>query len=235
MNAMGPARDLFTSSSNPFCTRFVRPGVIHYQFAASPTKVLGPLGCLDHYSAIIHNLSIVRFGQIVGPHGTGKSTLVASLLEWGDGDFAAVTAVHLCGPATISWWSHARHRLRAMRRVRSEQAGLVDGGLLVVDGAEQLGRSDWRRLLSLARRRGQAVLATSHRELAGMEVLHRTGNSPELIRSLTQWLVRGKPDHVLDQVNAALASRSLSESTNVRDLWFELYDGVQFSTRRASE
>ena len=59
-----------TSSSNPFATRFTRPGAIGYLF---------PLG-----NSAVGTVDLLRnnnwWGEIVGPHGSGKSSLLAELL-----------------------------------------------------------------------------------------------------------------------------------------------------------
>ena len=54
---------------NPFATRFVRPGAIPYRFAN------GLVG-RDRASLRQHDWR----GEIVGPHGSGKSTLVQTLI-----------------------------------------------------------------------------------------------------------------------------------------------------------
>src|SRR5436190_14964663 len=56
-------------TTNPFATRWVRPGVIPYYFAAGTTA-----------AALFEKLKENRWrGAIIGPHGCGKSTLLASL------------------------------------------------------------------------------------------------------------------------------------------------------------
>src|SRR5437764_10280820 len=57
-------------SSNPFATRFIRPGAIPFLFLDG-----------DSAEAIIERLKANHWrGQIVGEHGSGKSTLVATLI-----------------------------------------------------------------------------------------------------------------------------------------------------------
>src|SRR5262249_23632578 len=57
-------------SGNPFATRRVRPGAIPFLFPTGES--VGQL--LDRLRAA------GWWGQVVGPHGSGKSTLVAALL-----------------------------------------------------------------------------------------------------------------------------------------------------------
>ncbi len=59
------------AQSNPFSTRFVRPGALAYRF---------PPG--ESAATLVERLAASGWrGQIVGPHGSGKSTLVAALGE----------------------------------------------------------------------------------------------------------------------------------------------------------
>ena len=58
-----PAPD--AAKSNPFSTRFIRPGAIEYLFAPGQTA-----------DSLIDRLRHNQWrGQIIGPHGSGKSTL----------------------------------------------------------------------------------------------------------------------------------------------------------------
>ena len=57
--------------SNPFSTRFVRPGAVPYLFAPGQSA-----------DGLVRRLAGFGWrGQIIGPHGSGKSTLLAALAE----------------------------------------------------------------------------------------------------------------------------------------------------------
>ncbi len=59
---------------NPFSTCYTAPGKIPY-------NVTGEMGDAESFCAELHQrwLSSKRVGAILGPHGAGKSTLVAAL------------------------------------------------------------------------------------------------------------------------------------------------------------
>ena len=123
-------------SSNPFATRFTRPGAIEFLF---------PDG--ESAEGLVERLrSGLWQGEIVGPHGAGKSTLLATLsqslqaagrtivqatLHQGETSlpaalddwrsWSATTQVIVDGYEQLSWWS----RRRLARRVRDRQAGLL--------------------------------------------------------------------------------------------------------------
>ena len=86
-------------------------------------------------------------GAVVGPHGSGKSTLIRSLVPRLAGRGFAVHTARLteatpCLDAT--WWTR-------LRRVGGR-------AIAVVDGAERLGPITWRRLRYRARRAAGLVI-----------------------------------------------------------------------------
>jgi energy-coupling factor transporter ATP-binding protein EcfA2 len=209
--------------SNPFCTRFVRPGSIEYRFAADGSdenshKTLGEIvGRLDQH----------RAGLIVGAHGSGKTTLLHSLGPWLSEAFPDIAKVHLFAPPSQRMLDRLQHARRWATIVHGQQARLRDGGLLIIDGLEQLWHRDLRRLLRKTSRQGQTLLATSHSPLAGMTILHRTHVDGKLVSSLARSLLSDASTKVAEIVDHELQRQDWSRLTNVRDLWFELYDIVQ--------
>jgi hypothetical protein len=168
-----------------------------------------------------------RCGMIVGAHGSGKTTLLHSLRPMLRDVFSEIKNVQLSAPSSVCRLARRQHARRAAKQLYSRQAQLRRGGLLVVDGAEQLWRLDLAWLLRKAKRRGQAVLATSHRPVLGMTILHETKVTRGLVSSLTESLLAEASPRVAKIVRAELSRQDWSTLTNVRDLWFELYDVVQ--------
>ena len=64
-----------TMPSNPFATRFVRPGAMRYHFALGESETEAH----RRYRELVRDLVAKGAGLIVGPHGSGKSTLLRSL------------------------------------------------------------------------------------------------------------------------------------------------------------
>lgn len=118
------------------------------------------------------------------------------------------------------------HAQKNGRQVRQIVAATPSGTLVIVDGIEQLGRLDRWRLRQLVSRENRSILATSHRNLAGFRTLYHT----EVSRPLVEYLCR----RLLQSCNAATANvvldtireREITPRTDVRKLWFDLYDVV---------
>ncbi len=216
-----------TIASNPFCTRMVRPGSVEYRFCDKAGGAPTADDARSGYDEIVAKLLAHRFGVIVGAHGSGKTTLLHSLRTVLRDAFVDVEDVQLSGPPSVATLARCQHARRLAKQVYSHQDRLPRGGLLVVDGAEQLWRLGLAWLLRKAKRRGQAVLATSHWPVRGMTVLHETEVTSALVSSLTESLLAEASPKVAKIVRTELSRRDWSTLTNVRDLWFELYDVVQ--------
>lgn len=121
-----------SASSNPFCTRYVRPGALPYIF---------PPG--EDATALVHRLGENGWwGEIVGPHGAGKSALLATLDP----------AIRQAGRKTLLLELHDGQRRLPLDLDEQYRHDPFD--LLIVDGYEQLNRWVRFRLKRQCRRRG---------------------------------------------------------------------------------
>lgn len=247
---------------NPFSTRFTRPEAVAFQCSQSDPVVDPNIAVAGHSQAvtspfvseasadprlsgqhetvdtvelcyrIIRQLKSVRCGVIVGPHGSGKTTLIYALMPFlisvfeSDG-LAQVRRMQFTMPLVNTPWSRFRHARGSFHAAVDCLRGLQPGGLLVIDGVEQLSSRGLRSLLRKARRRDLFLLATSHTRVAGLSILHQTVVNVMLIQSLADRLLEDASPSVVEIVSRELKCRDLQACTNVRDLWFELYDIVQ--------
>jgi hypothetical protein len=190
--------------SNPFATRWTRPGAIRYDFDGR--------GTVD---GLVQRLAERGWqGAIVGPHGSGKSTLVAALLPAFESAGRTASVVHL------------HEGQRRLPEPHSRFDRLAQASLLVIDGYEQLGRFRRWHLAAQCRRVGCGLLVTSHRE-CGLPVLFRT--EPDL--SIVERLIgESLPPHG-GRISGADVHRAWQRhGPNVREVLFELYD--VFEARR---
>jgi hypothetical protein len=128
-------------SHNPFATRFVRPGVIRFRFPVEEST-----------HTLVKKLQAHRWhGEIVGPHGVGKSSLLATLLP----EIAAT------GRELIHIALHDGERILPCDT--PNWLSWTTNTLLAIDGYEQL--SSWSRwkLVWQCWWRGAGILITTHR------------------------------------------------------------------------
>ncbi len=178
--------------SNPFATCWTRPGALPF----SPSEVASVESCLELLEANQWR------GQILGPHGVGKSTLLVSIGQ----------ALESRG-LPVTWMRAGRDS--------DQLPPAADEAVLLVDSYECLPR--WRRWLWRRRR----LVATSHRP-AGLPTIASLRPTLGDAMKLFEWLTADRPTPVLP---GDLARSFASRRGNVREVWFDLYDLHERRTR----
>lgn len=201
--------------SNPFSTRYVRPGAIPFVFSRD--------GEADR---LIDRLAIHGWrGAILGPHGSGKSTLLATLLP-----FFTARAID-CRPISLhdgqrtlpgQWLGSSTTDAQTAERRMPER-------LLIIDGFEQLNRWNRWRVAQTCRRRHWGLLVTAHSEI-GLPIVHITRPEIDLFGQITAQL-QACDVRLITPGDAADAFRKADG--NVREALFDLYD--RYEQRRFSE
>jgi hypothetical protein len=190
-------------SSNPFATRFIRPGAIPFLFLDG-----------DSAEAIVERLKANHWrGQIIGEHGSGKSTLVATLVPLIEAAGRRVVVLKI-GPG--------ERRLPPV-----EKSLLTSGTQLMIDGYEQLSWWSRLRLRWLVGRSGAGLLVTGHSDV-GLLTLYATKSSEEVAAAVVNTLIANQ--------GSAIAAHEVAEAYgeaggNVRETLFKLFDVYQ--ARRA--
>jgi hypothetical protein len=192
--------------SNPFSSRFLEPGAIPFVFRDSES--LASLADRIRSSLEAPTKHRVKLA-IVGPHGTGKSTLLRHLSEHLD---CTATVLH----ATSNKWIAIDEILKAMRRKQP----------CLIDGYEQLPL--WGKTLLIARSKVNRVplCVTSHRLPWDFELLWETRIDPQVETHVIDTLLadadpRVKSD-LLDSQDWEKSRQKHRE--NLRESLFDMYD-----------
>lgn len=156
------------------------------------------------WDELLERLAALRFrAAIVGPHGHGKTTLLEDLGARLAGRGFRVRAVTL----------HEGNRRLAAPQRRELFKDLAPSDLLLLDGAEQLGRLVWLEVRTRARSAGGLVI-TSHRP-GLLPTLYECRTTPELLAGIVSELL-GR-EVVVEELFAR-------HEGNVRGALRELYD-----------
>lgn len=186
------------SGSNPFATRFIRPGMIPYVFPPGVTA-----------SSIIDQLAAQNWrGAILGPHGSGKSSLLAVLVPLLEETGKQVIQQQLQGGE------------RQLRWQELDTDNWNSRTLVVIDGYEQLG--SWQRILLRARCRleGAGLLVTAHGPV-GITPVFTTQPTVELTQSIVQQLLPSN-DKRIQPVD--IEREFTRHRRNIRETLLSLYD-----------
>lgn len=184
------------AADNPFASHRVES--VRYRLPGGWDALLGRLAAIGHRAAV------------VGGHGSGKTALLEAL-----------------GPRLVARGFELRRVRLSRERPALEPAAerlLLSGAgrrhLLVVDGAEQLGRAGWRRLVRGARTAGGLVVTGHHR--GPLPTLIECTTSPALLAGIVDELLAEAPSGGPRPPDPAALWRR--HRGNLRHALAELYD-----------
>jgi energy-coupling factor transporter ATP-binding protein EcfA2 len=198
-----------SAPSNPFATRFTRPGALEFSFPDGVTA-----------QTLIERLAAQGWwGQIVGPHGSGKSTLLQTLRA----------ALADAGRDVVGFRQRPRERRLAV--AHAETRHWSSATLVVIDGYEQLGWLSRRWIKSACRRAGAGLVATTHVDV-GLPLLWTTAPSEALARQLVARLLASEERPLIDDADVSRCYQQ--HAGNLREMLFALFDLYESRQRAPS-
>ncbi|MFN7733591.1 MAG: hypothetical protein ACK5OB_16965 [Pirellula sp.] len=194
-------------TSNPFSSKHFQPGAIPYRFPTAEAE-----------QSLLHHVcqeSLPRMA-IVGPHGSGKSTLVAHLLASPPLRQRYPALSHLRLSSSTPW----------IARMRAAWSSLERQNLVVIDGFEQFTSAQQRILRAVATFRRARLMVTSHADVAGFETLWKTAVDPVTEQYVIEHLLGDRSPSLARSILESpewLASRK-THGMNLRESLFDMYD-----------
>ena len=208
VQAIGTPGGLRWPDSNPFSVRWIDPRRVFFE------RLRGI--CLNQ---LMRQLEVEGgWGQIVGPHGSGKTTLVNQLEIQLLQRSAPVVKVVL---HRQGWHRGFQQALSATRR---------SGTRLIVDGFEQLPRFAQWVLRWLCGWRGCGLLVTSHRDVQ-LPWLVRTKASLAWVQQIVSRLLQSCPENLI--LEEDVRTCYYRQEGNLRETLVALYDLFEHRRRRA--
>lgn len=236
--------------TNPFSTRFVHPGKIPFAFPDCPRKFTqASYTCQDQRECRLRQLA-VRLNElpsgraaIVGPHGSGKSTLIHSLVPHlgsvaqfatpiqarpVDREIGHVTIRDESDQVTIYWYQfQAGSNVR--RVFLRDSSHWLPYSLLILDGFEQLGVFHRLQLALWRKVRKLKLLVTLHQRSRSFVTLFETAPNREILHLVIDTLCEKEPQ-VAQEAKKLLNQYALT--SNIRDALFDLYDWYEQRAER---
>ncbi len=195
--------------SNPFATCWTRPDVLsRYEQAGQGADEL-----------LVRLERTAWRGQVVGPHGAGKSSLLGEV------------ARRLPGKGRLPLWmpvemGKIRPAIQTIRRSADERT------VVLLEGFERASRWQQWRLLATCAGTGSGWLLTTHRKLLMTRetpVVARLEPTVETALHLYEHLTAEK---VTPITRNDVARSFQKQGANLRKVWFDLYEQHEAKTRQ---
>jgi DNA replication protein DnaC len=228
---------------NPFSTKNTSPGKIPYYFNKE-NFLLSQNKSLDFrddfqtqndellqqlHQGLYHlYLKFSNFGyrsQIVGQHGTGKTTLLIPLMNFLENCHHKIIFVSLHNHEfkfPISFWEDCKKVEEGFKK-EDETGYTKKPPVVVIDGYEQLSINQKAKILRLCFIRKMGILVTTHQPVWQIPILFQTKSSPKILEEIVSYLLK-KTGQTLPFDQSQYSTLFEQYHGNIRDIFFSLYD-----------
>ena len=218
---------------NPFSTRFTTPGTIPYYFPEEfchqikkecvnfKNYLFQSMVGADHLKmniCLLHLADRLKsnhcYGQIVGPHGSGKSTFIAALAL-----VLKQQNMHL-----VQEVLHDKQRIlpESFWKSLSQKPENPEKKIIaVIDGYEQLSWLQRFKLRCVCHQKHAGLILTSHKRIFSFPLLYTTRSSQEILEQIVDYLLELPCDFIREKTLSILMQK---HKNNIRDVLFALYD-----------
>ena len=194
-----------TAAANPFATRFISPGQIPYFFSA-PNELA---------RLVTKGSSLDWQAQIVGPHGSGKTTLAQELTRELQIWFDRIEFLIIRRFDDIQRCNDPKSSPPTQSKV--SQNDFDTNTMYVIDGIERLSWLQRKLLVTDCRKRGIGLLVTTHRRLSNLPILYETSFDADRFNKILSYLGSDQyADRYLQLAN--------KHGQDCREMLFALYD-----------
>ena len=205
--------------SNPFSTRYVQPGRIPFQLRSGVTVEQ----LIDSFLRVSP-----RQAAIVGPHGSGKSSLLETILKSFPGNYQIsqfrLNSDSARSEGSISRWVREGHCWN-------------ESTIVTIDGYEQLGWWAQYRIGRMIKKNESRLLVTTHKPIRSFSVLWTTQQDSQddayVLNKLlghTQQLTASPT--LMDEAIMRWSEIRLSYPTDMREALMQMYDWWEKKTAR---
>jgi hypothetical protein len=195
--------------ANPFAAESHAPGAIAWLGASGQRDLATLDAILDRLAPSASRRGAC--GQITGPHGTGKTTLLTHLAARARERGWIVSESR---PPSIAW-------PMALPTEPRDHVASDTPKLACIDSADQMSRARWALLRVRARVNGVMLLVTTHRDLGCVDVATREMDIV-LARRVLEHLAA--PGGLTLPSDAELGDMLARHNSSLRHVIFELYD-----------
>lgn len=225
-----------TRKRNPFSTTAIRPGEIPFladdAFVADVVRLWEQSG---------------QSGQIIGPHGVGKTTLAIAIEEKVSNRFSCTRRIIVrtgrrCG--FCPFWDVDLQRFANQRTHTSGNASSTKRlhsqvrELWIINGMERLNWLQRLLVIGFCKLQKNGLLVTSHRKLAGLKIIGQLTPSLAMFQRIVRHLLtehqdNGNGRHSL--TDETIKQAFSTANGNMRDALMILYDAFDDQVRQKTE